>query len=147
MVGNCLWGYFASYAVKNVYTDNHKTKMCADIEGISFIKKYIPTYREGKRQHAIIKTYDTQEVLENGKPIKKIWRFKYGRFAPFLTALSRKAMYSTLRDHRDSVYRVHTDGLIVDKKMDLKMSKQMGHWKLANAATVVIHNSNFVDWL
>ena len=48
-------------------------------------------------------------------------------------------MYSTLKDHQDHVYRVHADGFIVDKKMDLKISKQMGHWKLANAGTVVIH--------
>ena len=67
LVGNCLWGYLASYAVKNVYTYNHKKKVCADIEDVSFIKKYIPTYREGKKQHAVIKIYGTQEVLENGK--------------------------------------------------------------------------------
>ena len=40
-----------------------------------------------------------------------------------------------------------TKNLRSEIAMDLKISKQIGHWKLANAGTVVIHNSNFVDWL
>ena len=146
-VGNCLWGYLSSYAVNNVHTEEKKGKVCAEMEDEKFIKQVIPTYQKNGKQHFIYKTYDTQEVLENGKPLKKIFRFKYSRFSPFLTALGRKAMYDSLKDVREHVFRVHTDGFVVDKELDLKMGDGLGRYKLAHEGTAVIHNNNFVDWL
>ncbi len=54
----------------------------------------------------------------------------YARIGPFVTSFARREMYLALRDHVDHVFRIHTDGFVADKKIELRMSSKIGDWKV-----------------
>lgn len=45
------------------------------------------------------------------------YKTDYARLGPFLTSFARRQMYLTFKDVEECVYRVHTDGVVVSKKL------------------------------
>ena len=146
-VMNTLWGYLISYEVES--KENHfdkKGRRSIHIDDLAFLKSYRPSHTDSDGNEVKIITAFNSHDAENGDVRKKIFRFKWCRFAPFLTALARKMMADALRGHEDNLLRVHTDGFIVKKKMKLKIGTDLGDYKLANEGKIKVHHSNWVEW-
>lgn len=84
------------------------------------------------------------DYVKNTKPFKT----SYARLGPFLTAYARQKMAFALLPHKDSVIRIHTDGVISTKPMpELKLSKDLGDWKLEGFGVLEIHNTMKYSWI
>lgn len=51
-------------------------------------------------------------------------------------------MYLTFKDVAENVFRVHTDGVVMSKKVDLPVGDGIGEWKRVHARV----NANVVEW-
>ena len=141
LVLNILWGYLCSYATKTITTESEE-----EIADVSLIKNAIPTYVKNGKQHYRIKLFDHYEMLNSGNVRKKIFRFKYARFGPFLTALGRELMYNTIKPIEQDVVRVHTDGFISTKPLKgFDVGDEMGQFKLKKGSCTV-QNACVVKW-
>jgi hypothetical protein len=64
---------------------------------------------------------------------------------PFITSYGRYQMFQKLKSHSKSIYRIHTDGFITDKKL-FEPSTDVGGWKIEKQGNCHIHNSVKIDW-
>lgn len=130
---SCLWGYLFK---KSLYTKNTK-EGTIHLKSFSELKTIIPSsFKSTKNQRVILKHSDS------------ILQFKYGRFAPFLTALGRRTMALDMADHVDKIFRVHTDGFIAKTKIrSFKISDRLGHYKLKKGSCNIknVNKTNFVE--
>jgi hypothetical protein len=69
----------------------------------------------------------------------------YARMFPFITSYGRYQMFQKLKSHSKSIYRIHTDGFITDKKL-FEHSTEAGGWKIEKQGKCHIHNSVNIDW-
>jgi len=58
--------------------------------------------------------------------------------SPFLTARGRLVLSKAIEPHLDSIHYVATDGFVCDKKLPLKLSTELGGWRLDNEGEVYI---------
>ena len=86
------------------------------------------------------------EFLVNLSTYTKRYKTDYARLGPFITSFARRKMYQHLLPFQQHVHRVHTDGVIVDKPVDLPIGAKMGEWKIEHEGRCVIHNVNNVTW-
>lgn len=130
---NCMWGYLASrYIVK---TDTSRKRKLV-IDNLSQLLSMYPRQMIKKKQFYLIKTYHKKCRM----------KFRLGRFAPFLTARGRRVMYESIRSNKEHVVRVHTDGMITQKKIDgLKLSNDLGDCKVKQGSCTV-HHVNKIEW-
>jgi hypothetical protein len=78
----------------------------------------------------------------------KLFKLSYARLAPFITANIRKFMTDTIYPYRSHVYRCHTDSILSSKPIpELKLSTDIGNWKIEHQGKCVIENSMSVKWL
>ena len=116
------------------------------VEDMSLLHKIAPRFMDGKTQHYAIKKYNIHDMKNDCRVRKKIFRFKYARFACFMTALGRHEMYKVLKPIKKYVYRIHTDGFITSKDVaDVKVGTALGEWKTKEGSCEVV-NANVVHW-
>lgn len=60
--------------------------------------------------------------------------------------LSSAQMYLTFKDVQQDVYRVHTDGVVLSKKVDLPLGHGVGEWKVEKEGPCEVVNANVVEW-
>ena len=89
---NCLWGYLCSRSIKEV-----KTWKDPVIEDMSLLYKIDPRFKTGDKQEYAIKKFNVHDMQDDYNIRKKIFRFKYARFACFTTAVGRHEMYKVLK--------------------------------------------------
>ena len=92
--------------------------------------KVIPIY--GKK--------DEFEVIKQN-PIK-IFKCDYARLGPFLTAKARAHMSEIMLEYEDKIQYSHTDSFLVNEKVSVKTSKEIGGLKLEEKGSVNIKNKN-----
>lgn len=63
---------------------------------------------------------------------ENLFKYDYARIGPFITAQGRYMISKEIEPHLDFVKRVHTDGFVVDKKLNIKLSSKLGEIKLEN---------------
>ena len=138
---NVLWGYLCSRSVTQVNTFEEDP----DIGDMSLLKTMHIRHKDGKKQHYVIKKYNMYDVQNDPRIKMKLFRFKYARFGCFMTALGRHKMYETINPIKAFVYRIHTDGFISSKPLDIDAGTELGEWKLKQGPCEVI-NANKVLW-
>lgn len=55
---------------------------------------------------------------------------------------SSAQMYLTFKDVQQDVYRVHTDGVVLSKKVDLPLGHGVGEWKVEKEGPCEVVNAN-----
>ena len=55
-------------------------------------------------------------------------------------------MYPTFKAVEQDVYRVHTDGVVLSKKVDLPLGHGIGEWKVEKEGPCEVVNANVVEW-
>ena len=140
-VMNCLWGYLCARSVMEV-----KTWKDPVVEDMSLLHKIAPRFKTGDKQEYAIKKYNIHDMQDDSAVRKKIFRFKYARFACFMTALGRHEMFKVLKPIKKYVYRIHTDGFITSKDVaDVTVGTALGEWKTKEGSCEVV-NANVVHW-
>lgn len=124
---NCLWGGLC--AKRKTKVDMNKVKVL-DLEGRSV------THIEPFGDSILV----TVERNENR------YKTSYARMLPFITSYGRHIMFKELHPFKDSIHRIHTDGFIADRKLDLKLSTKLGGWKIEKQGKCRIKNSKHVEW-
>lgn len=124
---NCLWGGLC--AKRKTKVDMNKVKVL-DLEGRSV------THIEPFGDSILV----TVERNENR------YKTTYARMLPFITSYGRYVMFKELHPFKDSIHRIHTDGFIADRKLDLKLSTKLGGWKIEKQGKCRIKNSKHVEW-
>jgi len=77
----------------------------------------------------------------------KLFKYNYARLSPFLLAATRRHLALTILPHKEHVFRCHTDSILSDIPLDdLKISKEMGDWKLEKTGHCIIYNKCNVEW-
>jgi len=66
--------------------------------------------------------------VETGRP-DKVFKTDYARMKGFITAQGRKCIGEVMFEHSDHIVRVHTDGFISDKKLDIDLGLHIGDIK------------------
>ena len=86
---------------------------------------------------------DIIQYAKNGHYFK----LSYARLAPFLTSKVRNTMLNAIYPHREHVYRVHTDSILSSIPIDtLKLSKNIGEWKIEHSGPCSVINATSVIW-
>lgn len=124
---NCLWGGLC--AKRKTKVDLNKVNVL-DLEGRSV------THIEPFGNSLLV----TVERNENR------YKTSYARMLPFITSYGRYVMFKELMPFKDSIHRIHTDGFIADRKLDLKLSTKLGGWKIEKQGKCRIKNSKHVEW-
>lgn len=124
---NCLWGGLC--AKRKTKVDMNKVNVL-DLEGRSV------THIEPFGNSLLV----TVERNENR------YKTSYARMLPFITSYGRYVMFKELMPFKDSIHRIHTDGFIADRKLDLKLSTKLGGWKIEKQGKCRIKNSKHVEW-
>lgn len=124
---NCLWGGLC--AKRKTKVDMNKVNVL-DLEGRSV------THIEPFGDSLLV----TVERNENR------YKTSYARMLPFITSYGRHIMFKELMPFKDSIHRIHTDGFIADRKLDLKLSTKLGGWKIEKQGKCRIKNSKHVEW-
>ena len=100
---------------------------------------------------------DTDNVLLGIQPVVKgdlilyakkghFYKTNYARMGPFLTAFVRKMMADAIFPHKEHVHRCHTDSILSDVDIDLKLSSDIGQWKIEHSGQCTIKNAMEVIW-
>lgn len=125
---NCLWG--GLNMLNNSRIDLNKE------ESINLEHREI-THIEPHRDKYLVNLHDY---------VNK-YKTDYARLGPFLTSFARRQMYLTFKDVEECVYRVHTDGVVVSKKLPLPLGAAVGEWKVEFQGRCEVVNANKVVWL
>lgn len=68
------------------------------------------------------------------------YRTCYARLGVFLTAFARRKLSEVIEPYVDTIHYVNTDGFVSDVKVPLKLSENLGGWKIENeGACEIIH--------
>jgi len=93
-----------------------------------------------------MKKYNIHGMKNDERVLQRIFRFKYTRFACFMTALGRHEMYMVLKPFKKYVKRIHTNGFITSKDVvDVTVGDCLGEWKTKKGSCEVV-NANVVHW-
>lgn len=79
------------------------------------------------------------------EPIANVFKYnRYARFVPFILSHSRMLKAILLKDYVQYLYKIHTDGFILDRrieKLDNLISDKMGDLKIEGEGKVIIKNA------
>ena len=140
---NVLWGYLCSRSVKEIHTWKTDTPV---VEDMGLMHKMEPRFKDNGKQEYSMKKYNLHDMKNDERVLQRIFRFKYARFACFMTALGRYEMYKVLKPIKKYVRRIHTDGFITSKDVaDVTVGDGLGEWKTKTGSCQVV-NSNVVHW-
>jgi hypothetical protein len=109
---NILWG--ALYQ-KSVISILHSEENPAEIQENRTITEFCP----------INDTLTRIKFVKNNK----YYETNFARIGPFITAAGRRKIYQIMKPHAQYVKRVHTDGFISSKKLDIKTGTNIGDLK------------------
>ena len=125
---NCLWG---SLSAKSKYSkivnecdsfeveSNFKIKSVDNINGDNIKINYI-------NKNLLFKTNEARVV--------------------FITAFARFRLFKMIKQYKNSICRIHTDSIILDKHIELKTGTGLGDWKIEASGQCFIKNVNNVIW-
>ena len=86
--------------------------------------------------------YHDVKVRDYSRPFKHNW----ARLGPFVTGMGRKRMFDAFEQHEPHIRWAHTDGVVLDKAIDLKdpaeMNVRMARHLKCVAGTFNIVNCN-----
>ena len=141
VVMNSLWGSLCMRVLKEYNTLNGNI----NIEDPILIHSMFYRCEKGGKRFYAVKVYEKHD-MQNSVDIRiKQFRYKMARFGPFLLALGRRMMYSTIRGIREHVKYVHTDGFLCTEQLDLPISKKLGEWKVNEYKSAhIIHQNRVV---
>lgn len=125
---NSLWGSLCEKRTYTIYSKELKTNNI-DVS-IS-------------RLNEVIETNDNNYIF-HCKSEKGLFKTDYARFGPFLTAKARSLISQHIEPHIDHIKRVHTDGFLSDKPLDIKLSNDIGKIKLEKQGHFLIKNVNSI---
>lgn len=60
---------------------------------------------------------------------KEYYETRFARIGPFITAAGRRKIFQIIKPHAQYVKRIHTDGFIASKKLDIKTGTNIGDLK------------------
>lgn len=87
-----------------------------------------------------------QQYVVNLHDYRERYKTDYARLGPFLTSFARRQMYLTFKAVAKNVYRVHTDGVVLSKKVALPLGDGVGEWKVEKEGPCEVVNANVVEW-
>lgn len=94
-----------------------------------------------------IQPFEETYIVEH-MPLNKIFKTNYARVGPFINAFSRYKMSELLFPHRNLIVRIHTDGFISLKPIQLPIGPEIGKFKLEHEnQNVKVLNVNTVTWI
>ena len=128
---NTLWGALCekSYVFKAVYDSNEYYNIPEDCTILS-----ISPTKKGN--------------LVSYSKKGRYFKLNYARFGPFLTAVVRKLVADVIYPHKEIVHRCHTDGFICEQPItDIKLSSEIGDFKIEHQGKCKINNSMNVEWI
>lgn len=119
-------------------------------------KNVVPlTYTEDSNDKLVIKddrTLLSIQPTQEGKHLIKVvnnnafFNSNYGRMMPFLLAKGRRDIFKVMQPHLDLVKRIHTDGFITTKKINVKTGMNLGDLKYEGLYKKVhVHNCMKVE--
>lgn len=128
---NSLWGALCQKNVKNKLIRDGEATEPIDLENYDIV--------------------NTTEVDDNLTKYKlhsknKPYVHNYARLGPFIQAHARACMFHQLHKYEKHIKRIHTDGFVADKELDLTISEEMGGWKIEKQGDVRIENINKLVW-
>lgn len=123
---NSLWGSLCEKRSYNIYS---KDLTSDDID--------MPV----SKLTEIIETKDDNYIFKC-KSEKGVFKTDYARIGPFLTAKARALISRHIEPHIDHIKRVHTDGFLSDKPLDIPLSADLGKIKLEKSGHFIIKNVN-----
>ena len=129
-IGKLLSMFWGSLAQKRIYL--HDTEKGGEITITKNVMSITPT-KDG-------------EHLVKCRNRRLLFMTNYARVAPFITSLARYQMSKHLEPNINNIHRVHTDGYVVDKKLNFTLSKQLGELKLEHEGRCYIKNCRDVLW-
>ena len=77
---------------------------------------------------------------------QKYFKYAYARLGVFLTSYARMKMSKVILPYHEHVYRIHTDGVLLDRNIPLPIGLKMGEWKIEKTGKCVIHHANLIEW-
>ena len=97
------------------------------------------SYHTKKRNpHYKVRIYNNEKTKYKLKHIQ-------GRFVPFMLSLGRRKMKQYMKPHLKSIKRIHTDGFICNKLIDIEMGNGLGKFKMMIGRCRIVH-ANKVIW-
>lgn len=88
-----------------------------------------------------------KSFLVNVQCYTKRFKTDYARIGAFLPAYGRRKMFQLLEQHQHHIKRVHTDGFISIKKLEMDVGSEIGQWKVEHQGKCSIHSAVRVEWL
>lgn len=109
---NCLWG-----ALCQMNRKHHKmgTADAYEVRDDCVIDSLTP--------------YDDENIMITYHEQNNLYANRYARIEPFVLSNGRYLLYSTMKDHHEKLVYVHTDGVICDRKLDIKTGDKLGDLK------------------
>jgi hypothetical protein len=108
---------------------------------------------KSKDEGVYLEDVDIQSLVPFGKGYiceyikhSKTFRTNYARVGCFITAGARSHISKVIEPIKESVYRIHTDGFIVDRNHNLITSDLLGGIKNDKKGKCVIKNSMKIEW-
>jgi len=123
---NSLWGALCEHNYKIQKTGEKPLIIDGELSSI------IP-FKDGY----LIESYDYDNY----------YKTNYARFGPFITAYARCYLGRIIEPFIDNVYRIHTDGFIVDKEQNLNIGDDLGQFKIEKQGKCIIKNKCKVEWI
>ncbi len=108
---NCLWGALITKKInKIVCTKGDKM----GIKGTHLIDTITPG---DKKDTTVIKYYDPKCVYETN----------HARIGPFIISRGRERLFKLIHPYINDIVKIHTDGFIATKELDIKLGSEMGN--------------------
>ena len=123
---NCLWGVLTKMHKYNYVASDENRVVIHDDKVLHTLKPY------GKDGDKTLVTFISQD---------NCFSSNYARMKPFLLAKGRRDIYEVVKPHLDHVQWIHTDGFIVNRKINIKTGDKIGDLKYEGyCANVKIEN-------
>ena len=100
-----------------------------------------------KKYHREEVNFDSLEQLNNTMMLNdcvvertKIYKLPHARIGVFLTSFARGRLADQIADIVNSVWRIHTDSVLLSADKVFKVSDKLGEWKLERSGEFVVKN-------
>ena len=78
----------------------------------------------------------------------RIYKYNWARIKPFMLAKGRETIGRLIKPHLQHIRRIHTDGFISDKKLDVKIGNDIGELRYEGfkRRITITHVNSVLDW-
>ena len=108
---NRLWGLLSEIDRKKYFCTSDKEITLSPDDEIISLRPY--------------KHNDDVDIMECVSK-KNYYKTSFARLSPFLISRGRFNISNIVMPHKENVHRIHTDGFISDKKLDIKLGENIG---------------------